>query len=68
MLWKDKKSSLRLDFAVSEWPCTRTNEVLCALKMILRIRIRISVHIINMYGNKCNTTKRYKKRKSRNII
>ena len=28
MLWKDKKSSLRLGIVVSECPCTRMNEVI----------------------------------------
>ena len=57
MLWKDKKSSLRLDFAVSEWPCTRRNEVLCAPKIMIKMRIHVHVKFVNMIGKECNITK-----------
>ena len=57
MLWKDKKSSLRLDFAVSEWPCTRRNEVLCATEIMIKMRIHVHVKFVNMIGKECNITK-----------
>ena len=57
MLWKDKKSSLRLDFAVSEWPCTRKNEILCAPKIIFKIKVHIHVKFADMIGIECNVTK-----------
>ena len=57
MLWKDKKSSLRLDFAVSEWPCTRRNEVLCASKIIIEMTVYIHAKFVDMIGKECNVTK-----------
>ena len=57
MLWKDKKSSLRLDFAVSEWPCTRKNEVLSVRKIISKTRIHNHVKFVDMIGKECNITK-----------
>ena len=68
MLWKDKKSSLRLDIAVSECPCTRMNELIVCSELNAEKKTKIPIYNRQVWARLTVISQRDIKKESQEIL